>query len=349
MLIRWRHVAATLVALPLLGLFIGWLGIIPLGASGGHWAVTDWFLHWVMRNSTRTAALRVETPPPLDDPARLPLAAGQFEMGCARCHGSPAQGRSAATLAMLPPPPDLARVVPTWTDAELFQIVQHGIRYTGMPAWPTTNREDEVWSMVAFLRKVPDMHADTYRQLAGLSATPSGTVEPPSMTCDSCHAESRLDAGSLIPSLAGQSEAYLLETLRAYAEDKRPSGVMQTAMSALDKDEFAALAAAYAARPRQRLAPESADPQALDHGRRLADTGDAGRRIPACLTCHEKPDGNPSYPRLSGQSPAYLATQLRLFVSGKRGGGPYADLMRTAAENLDEADIQALSAYFASR
>ncbi len=101
-------------------LLVGWLGLVPIGASGGHWAATDWFLHWVMRNSVRTAALGTATPP-LEDPAMLPLGAGHFEVGCAVCHGSPAQDRSAAALAMLPPPPVLSEVVPTWTDAQLFE------------------------------------------------------------------------------------------------------------------------------------------------------------------------------------------------------------------------------------
>mgnify|MGYP003298824914 CR=1 FL=1 len=29
-------------------------------------------------------------------------------------------------------------------DAELFSIVKHGLKFTGMPAWPTQSRDDEV-------------------------------------------------------------------------------------------------------------------------------------------------------------------------------------------------------------
>ncbi|CZT37158.1 c-type cytochrome [Rhizobium sp. 9140] len=349
MLIRWRHLLAALVALPVLGLMVAWLGIIPVGASGGHWATTDWFLHWVMRNSVRTAALDTTTPP-LSDAAMLPLAAGHFETGCALCHGSPVQKRSGAALAMLPPPPDLKEVVPTWTDAQLFEIVQHGVRFTGMPYWPARDREDEVWAMVAFLRQLPEMDGQTYLQLSGL-ATPVeiGTLQPPALACDSCHAETRLDGHSLIPILAGQSEAYLLESLRAYAAGARPSGVMQVAISGLEPDSFPDLARRYAAQARRMSPPAQSKPERLDHGRRLAEAGDAGRRIPACLTCHDKGDGNPAFPVLSGQSAPYLESQLRLFAAGTRGGGAYAHLMIPAAENLEERDIEALAAYFSSR
>ena len=348
MRLRLRHLVATLIALPVLGLLVGWLGLVPIGASGGHWAATDWFLHWVMRNSVRTAALGTATPP-LEDPAMLPLGAGHFEVGCAVCHGSPAQDRSAAALAMLPPPPVLSEVVPTWTDAQLFEIVQHGVRFTGMPYWPVRNREDEVWSIVAFLRQLPEMDAATYRQLAGLAETTPGAVEPPALTCDGCHAEERLTGRSLIPSLAGQSEAYLLDSLRAYSEGTRASGVMAVAISALKDEELPALASAYAERARRRQEPAEAKPAMAELGRKLAELGDPARRIPACLSCHEKPDANPAFPRLSGQSAPYLQSQLRLFVTKTRGGGPYRQLMQQAAEHLEEADIQALAAYFSAR
>ena len=73
------------------------------------------------------------------------------------------------------------------------------------------------------------------------------------------------------------------------------------------------------------------------------------RRIPACLCCHDRPDANPAYPRLSGQAEANLANQLRLFVGKKRGGGPFRTMMTQAAANLEEQDIAALAAYFATR
>ena len=61
---------------------------------------------------------------------------------------------------MLPVPPDLSATVDEWTDAQLFRIVKHGIRFTGMPAWPTQTRDDEVWMMVAFLRALPEFDSN---------------------------------------------------------------------------------------------------------------------------------------------------------------------------------------------
>ncbi|MCO5731729.1 c-type cytochrome [Rhizobium sp. SSA_523] len=348
MFIRWKYVIAAAIAAPFIGLFVAWSGVFGIGASSGHWAITDWFLHWSMRNSTRTAALGTEVPP-LDNPEMLPLGAGHYAQACAMCHGSPAQGRPAVVFGMLPVPPDLKDDIPTWTDAELFQIVQHGVRFTGMPAWPVQTRPDEVWAMVAFLRAMPSMDAERYRQLSGVHAD-NGGADDGRLTCASCHDENRLNGRSLIPSLAGQSEAYLRESLIAYAQGNRASGVMATAIHGMDATETGEFAAYFAQQPRRPAVPEEGNPRGADiaAGRVLAMTGRPEDRIPACLSCHEKPDGNPLYPSLVGQSVPYLSRQLHLFREGERGGTRFSHLMARAAHELTDADIENLSAYFAS-
>ncbi len=348
MIIRWKHILVTIAAMASAGILVGWMGLIGVGASGGHWAITDWFLHWVMRNSVRTAALSLEAPE-LDNAAYLPFAAGHYETGCAICHGSPAQPRSDAVLAMLPVPPDLKATASTWSDEQLFQIIQHGIKFTGMPAWPAQTRPDEVWGMVAFVRKLPEMTADEYYRLSGLHLPPmEGEVSPLPITCESCHSERKLHASSLVPSLAGQSEAYLLESLRAYSEGQRPSGVMGVAVGTLPDEALPSLARYYAGQ--SRLKRSATTPAAvLEAGRLLAENGRADKKIPACLSCHEKPGANPVYPFIAGQGRAYLERQLRLFKAGNRGGTRYSHLMTKVARGLSEDDIVAVSAYFAQR
>ena len=41
--------------------------------------------------------------------------------------------------------------------SELFWIVKNGLKYTGMPPWPTQQRDDEVWDVIGFLRELPTM------------------------------------------------------------------------------------------------------------------------------------------------------------------------------------------------
>ena len=152
-------------ALVLLGFLFLWSGVYTVAASRGHWAVTEWLLTFAMRNSVKTHAIGIE-PPPLDQPDLVTLGAGHFHGGCAFCHGAPGVPVGPVADSMLPPPPDLATQMRPWRDRELFWIVKHGIKYTGMPAWPAQQRDDEVWAVVAFLRRLPALDADGYRALA---------------------------------------------------------------------------------------------------------------------------------------------------------------------------------------
>ncbi|MBP2549890.1 cytochrome c553 [Neorhizobium galegae] len=348
MYIRWKYLIAAVIVAPVLALLVAWSGLINIGARSGHWAVTDWFLHWSMQSSVRTASVSTEVPP-FDNPEMLKLAAGHYEAGCAMCHGSPARERSSVVFGMLPVPPDLKPRIPTWTDAELFHIVDKGVRFTGMPAWAAEHRPDEVWSMVAFLRRMPNMDAAEYQRLAGLAASSEGGTAQ--LGCQSCHDEDRLNGRSLIPSLAGQSPDYLRKSLMAYLKGERASGVMQTAVNGLNADQVAALSAHYAEMPRNTLSAEEANPNGgnVEDGEKLARLGRPEDRIPACLSCHEKADGNPVYPTLSGQSAPYLARQLRLFREGHRGGTAFHHLMARAANDLTDKDVEDLAAYFAAR
>ena len=61
--ITWKRALAATAVLFIVGMAIAWSGIINIGASTGHWAITDWFLHWSMRNTVRTyAAVTVDGP-----------------------------------------------------------------------------------------------------------------------------------------------------------------------------------------------------------------------------------------------------------------------------------------------
>jgi hypothetical protein len=45
------------------------------------------------------------------------------------------------------------------SDGELFSIIEHGIRLTGMPAWGngTAEGERESWALVHFIRRLPKL------------------------------------------------------------------------------------------------------------------------------------------------------------------------------------------------
>jgi cytochrome c553 len=350
--VNWKHVAFVLAVLPFVAILVAWIGFFNVGASTGHWKITNWFLHFAMRSAVRTYALAVDVPDELPHHAIQP-AASHFARGCAICHGAPGEPRSPVVTRMLPQPPDLSGKVGEWTDAQLFRIVKHGIRFTGMPAWPALDRNDEVWAMVAFLRQLPSLDASAYRELAYgggrvVDDAQSSRFERALEDCARCHGRDGLGRSQATPVLAGQKESYLLESLRAYQHNERASGFMTLPVTGVAPEDLPGLARYFASLPLPDVSAKANDPDLVASGAAIAQKGRAMDKIPACLSCHGS-GRNPAYPHLDGLDPAYIRTQLRLFREGRRGGTRYRHLMEVVAKDLDDRDIEALAAFFSSR
>ncbi|TIO72866.1 MAG: c-type cytochrome [Mesorhizobium sp.] len=352
-MIRLKHVVFGAVGLPVIVLLGAWIGFFNVGASSGHWKVTALFLQLAMRSAVRTYALAVDAPKTLDRRG-LPAAAGHFARGCAICHGEPGEPRSPAVMRMLPQPPNLALTVGDWTDAQLFRIVKHGIRFTGMPAWPARDRDDEVWAMVAFLRELPKLDANEFRALAFDAGEASGGEREPAAPaaladCRRCHGSDGQGRGDLVPALAGQKQAYLFASLHAFASGDRTSGFMALPVTGVDPADLAALARHFAAQRPSSTDSDQVPAEMVIKGQQIAEIGIPERNVPACSGCHIGSDKNPIYPHLDGQHAAYLERQLKLFRSENRGGTQFWRIMATAAQRLTDDDIRAVSAYFSKR
>ena len=316
--ITWRRVLGALAVLVLAGLALAWSGIVNIAASTGHWAITDWFLHWSMRNTVRTyAALTVQAP--AADPTGLVSAAGHYAATCATCHGAPGERPSPVMQSATPDAPDLAQTAVTWSDKELFWIIRNGIKFTPMPAWPALAREDEVRRMVAFVRRLPTITPEAYRALAygpgGAPARNPQTFDDALADCERCHADGGRDQPE-IPVLGGQKPAYLLDALRGFATGRRSSGVMSAAAARVDAAMMRALAEHYANLPgltEDRDMPQATN-SAQEHAlvERAIVNGLPEHDVPACAKCHA-PGKRPDYPVLAGQKASYLAARLWLW------------------------------------
>jgi cytochrome c553 len=345
------------VAVPLAAVLVAWSGVYNVAASSGHLRITDIFLRFGMEHSVRARAPNV-TPPALDNPDLIRLGAGHFHSGCAYCHGAPGIAIPASARHMLPPPPDLKSRVGEWSDQELFWIVKHGIKYAGMPAWPTQQRDDEVWTLVAFLRALPALDPAGYRALAfgdlrlvpptGAELATGRAVTDPVGACARCHgAEDRLPTSGLAPRLHGQPAEMLLSALEAYAKGDRKSGIMQQIAAELNPDARGKLSTYYAGLPPPAAQTVASNGSVLvERGRNLAMKGDPAAQIPACEGCHG-PAALPAYPRLAGQNAPYIAGQLRLWQRGDRGNTALNAIMEPIARRLGEHQINEVAAYYA--
>lgn len=179
------------------------------------------------------------------------------------------------------------------------------------------------------------------RQIA-TQGTPRGVV-----ACASCHG-ARGEGAADFPRLGGTGQAYLRAQLDAFADGSRKSPVMQPFAQKLSPAERDAVTGFYSSLPPPLRAEDVAQATPADSGAWLATRGRWSDQLPACRQCHG-PGGSgvgASFPPLAGLPAAYIVQQLQAWKAGTRTPGPLA-LMQTIAQKLSEADMKAVSAYYA--
>ena len=95
-----------------------------------------------------------------------------FADHCASCHANDGSGDTELGRGLYPPPPDM-RLPATQqlSDGELFYIIEHGIRFSGMPAFGGGGAEhgEESWQLVHFVRHLPRVSAEQLDRMRHLN------------------------------------------------------------------------------------------------------------------------------------------------------------------------------------
>jgi mono/diheme cytochrome c family protein len=130
--------AALMALIVIGGLAFIYSGLFDVGASDAHWLITRWVLETARTRSIKAHATVIQVPPGLDDPAQLLIGTEHFAAHCAVCHGAPGVSKGEIGEGLNPHPPNLAHSSEHYTPSELFWIVKHGIKMTGMPGWGIT-------------------------------------------------------------------------------------------------------------------------------------------------------------------------------------------------------------------
>jgi hypothetical protein len=157
-------VAATCAALGIVMLAFVYSGVYDVGASTPHWAFTEWLLKTTRVRSIQHHASGLQPPPDFLTNDSLLAGVDHFAAHCAVCHGGPGVPRGEIAEGLYPQPPSLKNVAQRYTPGELFWILKHGIKMTGMPAWDD-HSDAELWATVAFLQKLPAMTEQDYAKL----------------------------------------------------------------------------------------------------------------------------------------------------------------------------------------
>ena len=68
-------------------------------------------------------------------------------------------------------PPDLKEIANERTPPQLFWVIKNGINMTGMPSFGAIEvSDDEIWTIVAFVKKLPSVSDDDFMDCSPLSS-----------------------------------------------------------------------------------------------------------------------------------------------------------------------------------
>lgn len=150
------------VAMLGLGTFV-WSGLYNPGADSPHWKITYVLMQAARDRSVEHQAAGIALPDNLDDPQVILKGAGQYAAMCTSCHLAPGMKDTELRPGLYPRPPRLSegKVDPR----EAFWVIKHGLKMSAMPAWGMSHDDATIWSMVAFLQKLPGMTAAQYKEM----------------------------------------------------------------------------------------------------------------------------------------------------------------------------------------
>lgn len=100
---------------------------------------------------------RTQNNPLKDSPATIADGKEAFSHYCAACHGLDGQNTGVPFANRMSPPVPLltSKSVQAYTDGQLKWVINYGIWPSGMPGSKDTLSDDEIWSIVVYLRHLP--------------------------------------------------------------------------------------------------------------------------------------------------------------------------------------------------
>jgi mono/diheme cytochrome c family protein len=169
-----KTVLLTVAALGLAGVAAGALvvygGLYDVAATQQHFQPVYSLLETAMHQSVKMRARNIE-PPRLDDERLVMRGAACFRDKCVQCHGAPGVAQGDIGKSMQPLPGPLVDARHHWKPRELYWLTKHGIRMSGMPAWEFRLSEEDLWSVVAFMARLPDLTPQQYAEATRVEPT----------------------------------------------------------------------------------------------------------------------------------------------------------------------------------
>jgi thiosulfate dehydrogenase len=161
-------IVGTLVVLGL-GAYIGIAaGLMPANADGKPPRIERWVARTSLHATLAREAPTIANPVALND-ANLIAGVKLYAANCAVCHGTADGKPSNVALGLYQKPPQLATDgVEDDPDGVTYWKINHGIRFTGMPAFGHALTDQQLWELTLFLKHMDSLPAEPKRVWSAL-------------------------------------------------------------------------------------------------------------------------------------------------------------------------------------
>ncbi len=181
----------TVCVLIVAGVGFALSGLYNISATVPHLSPTFMFLEAARERSIAHHSKTVELPA-LDNAELARNGSIHFDETCRKCHGAPGLQQEEFAEGLYPAPPSLETATDELSPAEIFWVIENGLKMTGMPAFGINHEREEIAGMTAFIEALPELDAAGYRQFIDEAKTlysgehhhDLGEVSPETSTSD---------------------------------------------------------------------------------------------------------------------------------------------------------------------
>src|SRR5215813_7424411 len=175
MMNRKIAIGILVVLLVIVGVLVYWVFSHGFSAQAEPSALEKAMAPWLRRIAIPSGASKLTNPEPVNEET-MAEAREHFVEHCSVCHGIDGRGGTTFGRNMYPKVPDLTMAdTQQLKDGELFYIISNGIRFSGMPAFGGEDSPQEIWHLIAFQRRLPQLSPEELkrmREMAGEMGKP---------------------------------------------------------------------------------------------------------------------------------------------------------------------------------
>jgi thiosulfate dehydrogenase len=146
----------TMILIFGVGLLFALLGFVNMRADNPPSRFETAIAGRVSDASVARSASKVANPIAADE-TNLVAGARLYREHCTLCHGNPVHPKAPLVDALNPPAPQFMEDKADMPEHQNFFILQHGIRWTGMPGWKNVLSDQQIWQLVTFLSHMSDL------------------------------------------------------------------------------------------------------------------------------------------------------------------------------------------------